>query len=106
MKQIKICEAIRTHRQRKGISQYAMSYYLNISQPAYSKMELGETEIKIDRLYEIADVLEISIFELLPESKYGTGINMFGLKNAWRQLKNLFGFRKSKDNLENKDKDL
>lgn len=105
MEQIKICDAIRAHRQRKGISQYAMSYYLNISQPAYSKMELGETEIKIDRLYEIADVLEISVFELLPKSKYGTGINIFGLKNAWRRLRTLFGFRKPKDPLENNNKD-
>lgn len=68
-------------------------------------MELGETKIDIDRLYDIADVLEISIFDLMPKSKYGTGINMFGLKNAWRRLRTFFGISKSKDHLENKNKD-
>ncbi len=88
-----------------GISQYAMSYHLNISQPAYSKMELGETKIDIDRLYEIADILEVSIFDLMPKSKYGTGINMFGLKNTWRRVRKFLGLNKPKDHLENENKD-
>ncbi|HEY1008601.1 MAG: helix-turn-helix domain-containing protein [Daejeonella sp.] len=100
MEEIKICEAIRIRRQRKGISQDAMAFYLNISQAAYSKMENGETEIKIPRLYDIADILEISVFELLPKSKYGTGINIFGLKGALRKLRNFFTFKSRKRNTE------
>lgn len=99
MEEFKICETIRIQRQRKGYSQDAMAFYLNISQPAYSKMELGETEIKISRLYEIADILEVSVFDLLPKSKYGTGINIFGLKSAWRRLRNAFNLNKRKRDL-------
>ncbi len=94
MEELKICEAIRIIRQRKGVSQHAMAFHLNISQPAYSKMEMGETEIKIARLYEIADILEVSVFDLLPKSKYSTGINIFGFKNAWNRFRNFFTFSK------------
>lgn len=93
MEELEICERIRIERQRKGYSQEAMAFELNISQGAYSKMERGESEITAKRLCEIADILEINVMELLPKSKYGTGINLFGLKSAWRQFKSFFKIR-------------
>ncbi|MES3016639.1 MAG: helix-turn-helix transcriptional regulator [Bacteroidota bacterium] len=94
VEELEIWEKVRIHRQRKGYSQQAMAFELNISQGAYSKMERGETEIGAKRLCEIADILEINVMELLPKSKYGSGINVFGLKNAWRKFRDFFRFKK------------
>ena len=63
-------EKIRLHRLRKKINQEDMAGYLGISQRAYSKIETGETQIKLDRLEEIAKLLNVSINELLPSQVY------------------------------------
>lgn len=60
-------EKIRLNRQIKGYSQEYMAFMLNISQNAYSKLERGETELTIPRLYEIVEILDISIKSILPE---------------------------------------
>ena len=46
-----------------------MANELEISQNAYSKLEAGKTQISVKRVYEIALVLGISIYELLPETQ-------------------------------------
>lgn len=96
MEEFKIAEQIRIQRQRKGISQEAMAFYLNMSQTGYSKMERGETKITIDRIYEIAEILEISAFILLPKPKYGTGINFLGIRRAFDRLGNFLRLKKRK----------
>jgi transcriptional regulator with XRE-family HTH domain len=40
---------------------------LNMSQNAYSLLESGKTKLDIERLYQIAWLYEISIYELLGE---------------------------------------
>jgi len=45
-----------------------MADELGISQNAYSKLESGKTPILLDRLYEVAAVLDTTIYELLEES--------------------------------------
>lgn len=67
--------AIRIQRAIKGYSQEYMASRLNISQNAYSKLEREETEISVKRIYEIAEILEISIYQLLPEVRSGALIN-------------------------------
>ncbi|QEM03723.1 helix-turn-helix transcriptional regulator [Mucilaginibacter rubeus] len=69
-------ERIRIQREIKNYSQTYMSFMLEISQPAYSNIERGTTVLTVPRLYEIAEILEISIFVLMPPSKYGSGINL------------------------------
>ena len=51
----------------KGYSQEYMANELDISQNAYSRLEAGKTEITVRRVYQIALVLDISIYELFPE---------------------------------------
>lgn len=102
MEELIIAENIRNVRQRKGISQEVLAYHLEISQANYSKMERGERVIKPSHLYKIANYLEISVFELMPKSKYGTGINLFGLRSGWRRIKAFFGFKKSFISLDGK----
>jgi len=59
---------IREKREALDISQSAVAYVLNMSQPAYSKIERGETEVKVSQLYKIAACMRITIYELLPEA--------------------------------------
>ena len=42
-----------------------MAQELGISQPAYAKIEQGLTVLKIDRLQQIAEILEVDVSALL-----------------------------------------
>ncbi|SFB93852.1 Helix-turn-helix [Parapedobacter composti] len=61
-------EYIRAKREELEISQQAVAFALGMSQPAYSKIERGETEVKASQLYKIAAYLSLSIYDLLPEA--------------------------------------
>jgi transcriptional regulator with XRE-family HTH domain len=50
------------------IPQQELANLLNISQRAYSKIENGETEIKLKRLQKIATFLNVTISELLTDN--------------------------------------
>lgn len=56
-----LIEKIKAIRTKKGYSHEYMGHMLNISQVAYSKIEKGETKLSVDRLYKIAEILEVSI---------------------------------------------
>jgi transcriptional regulator with XRE-family HTH domain len=56
---------IRQARESKFYSQEYLAAKLKISQNAYSKTELGYTSITLDRLLQIADVLEVDALDLL-----------------------------------------
>jgi transcriptional regulator with XRE-family HTH domain len=94
-------EKIRLQRLTKRYSQEYMAFMLEISQAAYSKIECGETKLTLDRIYEIAEILEISPFILMPKPKHGTSIalsyykTMRKLKKLW--LKNLQRIKKRKE---------
>jgi transcriptional regulator with XRE-family HTH domain len=70
-----IGDKIRIQRLTKNYNQAYMAFMLDISQAAYSKLERNETEISLRRVFDIAEILEISAFELMPKPKFGTGIN-------------------------------
>ncbi len=63
-------DKIRLLRKKKNITQDDMASSLNISQRAYSKIETGEVTLKIDRLEEIAKILQVSVNDLLTENGY------------------------------------
>ncbi len=60
-----IIDRIKEQRKKKGFSHENMAHELNISQAAYSKIEKNETRLTVDRLFEIANILEVSVSELL-----------------------------------------
>ncbi|WP_158829036.1 helix-turn-helix domain-containing protein [Mucilaginibacter lacusdianchii] len=80
---------IRIQRLMKNYSQQYMSFMLDISQSAYSNIESDKTEVTLNRIYEIAEVLEISPFVLMPPPKFSLGINLA------HYLRTLFKFRKA-----------
>ena len=50
---------IRKIRESKGFTQDYLAMKLAISQNAYSKIELGYTKITVERLFQIAQILEV-----------------------------------------------
>jgi transcriptional regulator with XRE-family HTH domain len=56
---------IRSKREYRNYTQEYLAAKLRISQNAYSKIELGYTKITVERLFQIAEVLEFSVAELI-----------------------------------------
>lgn len=69
-----IGEKIRLKRLEKRLSQENMAFELDISQAAYSKIELGQTDLTIRRIFEIAEILEVSPYTFMPKPKYGSSL--------------------------------
>jgi transcriptional regulator with XRE-family HTH domain len=67
--QIKAIAAnIRSKREYRNYTQEYLAAKLHISQNAYSKIELGYTKITVERLFQVADVLEMDVTELIKPS--------------------------------------
>ena len=60
-----IAANIRHKREYRNYTQEYLALKLNISQNAYSKIELGYTKITVERLFQIANILEFDVTELL-----------------------------------------
>ena len=56
---------IRAIREFRNYSQEYLAAKMGISQNAYSKIELGYTNIAIMRVLDIADILDVNISDLL-----------------------------------------
>lgn len=63
-----IIDRIREKRKQKGMTHENMAHELKISQTAYSKIEKNETRLTVERLFEIAEILEVSVSELLDKN--------------------------------------
>lgn len=64
-----LTENIRAIREKLGYSQEYMAMKLGIGQNGYSKIELGYTRITVERLFEIAKILNTDVFVLLQQSQ-------------------------------------
>jgi len=56
---------IRKVREFRNYTQDYLAAKLDISQNAYSKIELGYSKITLDRLFQIAQILEVEVTQLL-----------------------------------------
>ena len=56
---------IRRLRRAKGFTQEYMAVKMNLSIRGYSKIELGETKLSVIRLFEIAEILDLSVHDIL-----------------------------------------
>lgn len=63
---------IRKVREFKDLSQRYVASKLGMSQNNYSKIEKGERNLKMSRLYQIAEILEVDFLDIvtLNESKF------------------------------------
>jgi XRE family transcriptional regulator, regulator of sulfur utilization len=63
-----LAERIRSRRASKGLKQEDIAEQLGIAIGTYSNIERGKTDITVSRLYEIANILNESIYDFLPEN--------------------------------------
>ena len=61
----KVINKIVQGRLRKGYSYENMAEELRLSVPAYRKLEIGETKLSVERLFQISVILEMPLSELL-----------------------------------------
>lgn len=59
------CQNIRMLREQKEITQAAMAEKLGLSETGYAKIERGESGLSIERIYQIAEVLDVSVAEIV-----------------------------------------
>ena len=64
---VKIGHHIRQLREARDYSQDYMADRLEISQSAYANIENGKVHLRVDRLYDIAAILEVPPLQLLDE---------------------------------------
>jgi len=60
-----IAANIRLKREYRNYTQEYLAAKLAISQNAYSKIELGYTKITLERLFQIAAVLEYDVYDFI-----------------------------------------
>lgn len=60
-----VASNIRKVREQRNYTQEYLAAKLNISQNAYSKIELGYTKITVERLFYIAIILEVDPIDLI-----------------------------------------
>lgn len=58
-------EKLKVLRLKKNFTQNYVAFCLDISQPAYHKIETGKTNINLKRLEELAALYEVSVVNLL-----------------------------------------
>lgn len=61
----RIAEKIRKLREVKGLKQESMAKRMGLTTNGYGKIERGESSITLDRLEQIAQVLEVSMLDIL-----------------------------------------
>ena len=59
-------EKVRSMRKDKGISQDNLALSANIDRSYVGRIERGEVNITLEKVYKIASVLECDVRELLP----------------------------------------
>lgn len=95
-----IVNKIREFRKKKGYSHETMAHELNMSQPAYSKIEKNETKLSVERLFEIANILETPVekfLEINPNNVYNQTLNDNAI--IYQDFQNLY-----QENLEKSSK--
>lgn len=59
-----LLERIKELRIKKGLSQSEIASHLDIKQSNYGKLERGENQFTIDKLYKLAELYEVPVFML------------------------------------------
>ena len=60
---------IRSCRESRGYSQDYMAEMLHICQSSYANIELGKTSLSLERLMQIAEILNADVYSLMEEKK-------------------------------------
>lgn len=93
-----VLSKIKEYRKKKGYSYETMAHELNTSAAAYRKIELNQTKLNVERLQQIAQILEAKIEDLL-DIKAETEFNQTNNESAigyQQQIENFYQENKEK----------
>jgi transcriptional regulator with XRE-family HTH domain len=88
---VKLGERIRKARLLRGLSQQNMADELGITVASFSNIERGTTNMNVDRLLKISQLLSMSISELLYEESVTSNINLHDTGEEYQSLSMLKG---------------
>lgn len=88
---VKLGERIRKARLLRGLSQQNMADELGITVASFSNIERGTTNMNVDRLFKISQLLSMSISELLHEESVTTNINLQDTGEEYESISMLKG---------------
>lgn len=60
-----VLQRIKDYRKKKGYTYDAMAHELSTSAAAYRKIEMNQTKLTLERLYQIAQILETKVEDIL-----------------------------------------
>ena len=60
-------QLVRKHRKEQNISQEKLALLCNLDRSYMGRIERGEVNVTLERLYELASALEVDVKELLPQ---------------------------------------
>ncbi|WP_310554788.1 helix-turn-helix domain-containing protein [Flavobacterium sp.] len=92
-----VVERIKDIRKKKGFSHEYMAHLLDMSQPAYSKIENSETKLSVERLFKISEILETPVEDFLninPNNIYNQTLNDNAI--IYQDFENLYQDNKEK----------
>lgn len=81
---------VKAQREYLNFSQEYVAYELGISQPAYAKIENGNTKIKIERLIKLVEILKIELHEVIEGSGKELILNNEGTLKMINLIENLY----------------
>lgn len=90
---------IKEIRRGYNMSQTSMAKKLHISTSAYSRLENGEVQITLNILQHIAEILEVSIFELIGYTKRNLEADHF--HNLHKMNGNILSIMLTKEEIQN-----
>ena len=88
---LNVLEKIKDKRKNRGISHEDFAFRLGISQAAYTNIENRTSRLSVERLLQIAEILEEPVYSFFNESPnriYNTSENAIGHQEA-REIHNL-----------------
>lgn len=77
----KICRRIFAFRKVKGISREELAFKIGISPQQLFKYEMGQNRISVDRLINIAKVLDLKVISFIPVEDVGYMFSFSNLNN-------------------------
>jgi len=60
---------IKKHRKQQGLSHWRIARLLGISKSAYTMTESGQTSLSVERLFKIAQILNVPVTEIIKENR-------------------------------------
>lgn len=96
-----VLQRIKEFRKKKGFSYETMAHELNTSTAAYRKTELNQTKLTLERLYQIAKILEITVGDIL-DIQANIQLNQSNNENANGYLRQIENFHQ--ENLKKSEK--